>query len=130
MVIYDSRIVQQTYLQIRQLFKHKETPQINLETTNESKPEKTTAEDVRQEPTPLQKEDIELGKIELCELEFEKLIPFSAGTTVLVLTAFVVSFVVVMTVRGFVPNLPPLFKFFSNILLAGTIICGNNALLR
>lgn len=124
MVIYDSRIIQRTYRSVRQLFKPQEIPKVDPEITTESKAEEATVNDVPE--AKAQKEDVELGNTELPDLELDKLVPYSVRTSVIVLAIFMLSFAVIMAVRGFVPNVTPPFKFFANIFLAGTIICGNN----
>ncbi|KAH7311555.1 chromate transporter-domain-containing protein [Stachybotrys elegans] len=40
------------------------------------------------------------------------------------ITLFLASFLLVMAIRGFVPGLPLLYRLFSNLYLAGTIIFG------
>ncbi|KAH7379950.1 chromate transporter-domain-containing protein [Cadophora sp. MPI-SDFR-AT-0126] len=42
----------------------------------------------------------------------------------LILVAFVIAFIVIMVLRGTLPNKPLLFQLFSNMFLAGTIIFG------
>ena len=68
--------------------------------------------------------DPELGQIELRELELDAIIPYKVSTGLFVLGFFITSFVAIMVIRGVVQDLPDLFKFFSNVFLAGTIICG------
>lgn len=68
--------------------------------------------------------DIELGDMELRELELVQTIPYKVSTGLLILGLFVISFIVIMTIRGIVHDVPSLFTFFSNIYLTGTIVCG------
>jgi hypothetical protein len=56
-------------------------------------------------------------------------VPYTVRTGVIVLGVFFVTLIVIMVIRGVVPNLPTLFRFFGNIFLAGTIICGISPLL-
>ena len=49
----------------------------------------------------------------------EVMIPYSVQTGLLVFCVFVISFVVIMVIRGVVVDVPRLFKFFANIYLAG-----------
>ena len=58
------------------------------------------------------------------EADVTVLIPYTIRTGIIILVGFVVCTVVIMTVRGLMPDLPELYKFFANIWLAGTIICG------
>jgi hypothetical protein len=46
-------------------------------------------------------------------------LPFSVLTGAIVLALFFVSLIVILVIRGVVPNLPMLFRFFANIYLAG-----------
>jgi hypothetical protein len=46
-------------------------------------------------------------------------LPFSVLTGAIVLALFFASLVVILVVRGVVPNLPTLLRFFANIYLAG-----------
>jgi hypothetical protein len=49
----------------------------------------------------------------------EVAIPFSVRTGFIALALFLVSFIVILVVRGVVDNVPMLFNFFANIYLAG-----------
>jgi hypothetical protein len=49
----------------------------------------------------------------------EVAIPFSVRTGFFALALFLVSFIVILVVRGVVDNVPMLFNFFANIYLAG-----------
>ena len=51
-------------------------------------------------------------------------IPYSIRVGVIILVLFIILFVVVMVLRSVLTNAPTLFRFFANILLAGTIIFG------
>ena len=51
-------------------------------------------------------------------------VPYTVRTGVMVLGFFFATLIVIMVIRGVVPNLPTIFRFFGNIFLAGTIICG------
>jgi hypothetical protein len=53
-------------------------------------------------------------------------VPYTVRTGVMVLGFFFATLIVIMVIRGVVPNLPTLFRFFGNIFLAGTIICGTS----
>jgi hypothetical protein len=68
--------------------------------------------------------DVELGEMELCQLELVQTIPYKVSTGLLVLGLFVISFAIIITMPGIVHDLPSLFNFFSNIYLAGTIVFG------
>lgn len=54
----------------------------------------------------------------------ERQLPFSWKFGLGIIVCFLVSFIVVMVVRGTVQNASLLFSFFSNMYLAGTIIFG------
>lgn len=69
-------------------------------------------------------DDIELTDMGLYEPDLVATIPYKASTGLLVLGLFVISFMVIVIIRAIVPDLPSLFKFFSNIYIAGSIICG------
>ena len=45
--------------------------------------------------------------------------PYSILVGMIILSLFVVSFIVIMVIRGVLHNLPPLFGFFANMYLAG-----------
>ena len=49
---------------------------------------------------------------------------YSIRTGLCIFIFFLASFITVMVIRGVIPDLPPLFQFFANIYLAGTIIFG------
>lgn len=49
---------------------------------------------------------------------------YSIRTGLCIFAFFLATFITVMVVRGVIPDLPPLFRFFANIYLAGTIIFG------
>lgn len=61
----------------------------------------------------------------LCSDPAEDFVPYTVRTGVLVLGFFFLTLTTIMVVRGVVPNLPILFRFFGNIFLAGTIIVGS-----
>lgn len=84
------------------------------EKVNNSKASKTQEE--------LNTEDIERGAIELYELELNDIIPYSLRTGWIVLGCFIISLIVIMVLRGIIHV--PILRFFSNMYLAGTIICG------
>lgn len=80
----------------------------------------TSLEEIESEKKP----DPELGQIELQGLEEEVIIPYSTFTAVLVFGLFAITFIAIMTIGGLLHNPPILFKFFSDIYLAGALICG------
>lgn len=47
------------------------------------------------------------------------MIPYSILTGLIIFATFIISFIVVMVVRGVVQNAPVLFQFFANMYLAG-----------
>jgi len=57
-------------------------------------------------------------------------IPYSIVVGVIILALFVTVFVVIMVLRSVLTSAPTLFRFFANILLAGTIIFGSFHSLR
>jgi hypothetical protein len=150
MVIYDTMVVQHGYRWLRRKFSRiqpdiekNESKAIEEEekadTTNaqinESKTPKTQVETAtmnaktnepstptQAEPRAEDVEDVENAAIELCDLGLNDIIPYSLRTGWIVLGAFIVSLIVIMVLRGIIHD--PLLKYFSNMYLAGTIICG------
>ena len=113
MLVWDTNVIQNIFLRRRP----------------SKQPDET--EDDSKQPTTVAKEDQasingdpELGHIELRELELDAVIPYKVSTGLLVFAFFLVSFVTIVAIRGVIKDLPALFKFFSNVYLAGTIICG------
>lgn len=47
------------------------------------------------------------------------MVPYSAKVGLLIFALFVLSFIVIMVLRGVLTNAPTLFRFFTNIYLAG-----------
>jgi hypothetical protein len=46
-------------------------------------------------------------------------VPYSIFVGLIILVFFIVSFIVIMVIRGVLDDLPQLFRFFANIFLAG-----------
>src|SRR5438045_3018721 len=115
MLIWDSKVLQNipTFLRRRPSGQ----PEV---TEDDSKPPTTVIND-DQKSTNM---DPELGQIELGELELDAIVPYKVSTGLFVLAFFLASFVAIVAIRGVIHDLPSLFKFFSNVYLAGTIICG------
>ena len=80
--------------------------------------EKTEFEDSKPEH-----DDLELQILEP-EVDSDHFVPYSFRTGIILLGVFIAIFIVIIVVRVKVPNIPDLFKFFANIFLAGSIICG------
>ena len=72
------------------------------------------------------KNNIEVDHLELCSLELNDIIQYKVSTGLYVLGFFLITFTSIMAIRGVLHDLPRLFQFFSNVYLAGTIICGRN----
>lgn len=148
MVVYDSRIVQRNFAKVRNKFRRNgHELQIELGTVD-SPPDESqegdsrTAqglESVRVDPHP----DANLAtgvnpprgsRTERTKVEPEAslrnttvairaddiALPYSIWVGLSLFGLFLVSFVVIMVVRGVVDNLPLDFRFFANIYLAGT----------
>jgi hypothetical protein len=77
-------------------------------------------------PEHVENPDVEAGKIELCDVPSEFVVPYPMRIGFSVLAVFVVCFATLMTIREVVKPSPELVQFFANIFLAGTIICGTN----
>jgi len=116
MVIWNTRVLQDgfNYIRIKEMEDPKPSEEEDEESTWTSITEKKS--DINPDP--------ELGEIELQNLEEDVIIPYTTSTALLLLGLFAISFIVIMTIRGVLSDLPNLFKFFSNIYLAGTVICG------
>jgi hypothetical protein len=150
MVIYDSRVVQRNFTGIRTRFRRtRQEPQIELgsidsppeePSSQESGPEVIQVpETVRVNPdadanpatgvkTPhasrteqakVETEAPVRGTAQPIRAEEAKL-PYSLRVGLSLLCFFLVSFIVIMVVRGVVDSLPLDFRFFANIYLAGT----------
>lgn len=125
MAIWDTHKLQDVYERLRNR-KVKNPP--TLEEPDKEKGYSTEIAIVKEDEGNLSK-DQEVDQMELHELELERIIPYKVSTGLLVLCFFVVSFVVILTIRALLHDrVPSLFMFFSNIYLAGTIICGRTLL--
>jgi hypothetical protein len=140
MMIWDTNYFQTSITRFRQKIKniqtapnnsheadsrHPQTPTVESKPSNRDseKPDAATADagtDVK---------DIEIGHIELCQLELNAVVPYKVSTGFYILGFFVISLISIFVVRATLHNLPPLFEFFSNIYLAGTLICGRKPLM-
>jgi hypothetical protein len=67
--------------------------------------------------------DLELQKVEFAE-DSDEFVEYSFRTGLIVIAVFLMTFITVQVVRVMLPVVPPMYEFFSNIFLAGTIICG------
>jgi hypothetical protein len=125
MAIWDTHKLQDAYERLRNR-KVKNPP--TLEEPDKEKGYSKEITIVTEDEGNLSK-DQEVDQMELRELELERIIPYKVSTGLLVLGFFVVSFVVILTIRALLQDrVPSLFMFFSNIYLAGTIICGRTLL--
>ena len=128
MALWDTKYFQNRLRHFRmRISRNKQPP----ETKSDEEPKKVetltnfTDSKPRQTGTAQEDEDVELGKMELCELELEAIIPYKVSSGLIVLGCFAASFVSIVTIRGILHDLPRVFQFFSNMYLAGTIICGD-----
>lgn len=147
MVVYDSRIIQRNFTKVRNKFRRiGHEPQIELGTVD-SPPDESqqdelgTAqglESVRVDPHPdansatgvnppkasrteriKVEPEVSLRNTTLAIRADDIALPYSIWVGLSLLCLFLVSFVVIMVVRGVVDNLPLGFRFFANIYLAG-----------
>jgi chromate transport protein ChrA len=149
-VIWDYRWLQNLYRRIRPARRAEQTPDQDVE-ASESATELThttaaTQQTERRRPTPSLHagEDATRGPVdgsgslksnhengEIRDNEQERVVPdalqmrifsWKFGTAIIV--AFFVAFIVIMILRGVLPNRPRGFSLFANLFLAGTIIFG------
>lgn len=121
MVIWDTHMFQNAYGRLRNRIVR--SPPTLEEPENEKAYAKEIA-DLKDDESNLSG-DLEVGQMELRDLELDRIIPYKVSTGLLVLGFFVVSFIVILAIRALLHDkLPSLFSFFSNIYIAGTIICG------
>jgi len=149
MLIYDSRIVQRYFTKIKNRFhRNRHEPQIELGTID-STPEETTPQDSEpgtvQAPESMRVDPAsdanpatgvnspQASRIEPAKVESETssrsptqpvradevALPYSISVGLCLFCFFLISFIVIMVVRGVVDNLPSDFRFFANIYLAG-----------
>jgi len=143
MIIFDSRIVHRSLKILRVKFRgpgpqpeveQGTPPEIELETqiaptelsVSPSDPveipqmeHKTSGIDVTQPRHSNQDATESLHSPISAELNNELGLPYSIRTGLLIFAFFVATFVSVMVTRGVINNLPLLYRFFANILLAG-----------
>jgi hypothetical protein len=131
MVICDSPTVQNFFRQLRKKIRRRpetgDKPAFQSEittTTKDSQPDTTTYETEEKEPPEKEPNETDLEKGDLKPCDLDVAVPYSLRTGLLVLLAFITSFIALMLVRALTPGLPSIVKFFANIYLAGTIICG------
>ena len=136
MVIYDSRIVHSGLKKIRNKFQRNQehqielgtdgTPRISQDIQRVDNPEtETSASGVSRRQTNDESGEVEADlDQETAQTTHENvMVPYSIAVGLLIFAFFVVSFIVIMVVRGVLTEAPPLFRFFANIYLAGKTPC-------
>lgn len=142
-VTYDYRVMHPVVKWIISLFKKKkqsspEDEGVELPTTttraesqrpeeiqaapDASNPTSSTTKSNGQSSTPATEEPEEVREPRIIPAARTLNISWQFGTVIL--GAFLLTFIVIMVLRGVLPNRPLLFKLFSNMFLAGTIIFG------
>jgi len=136
LVIFDSRIIHRWITSIKNRFRRSRTEEnveLGTNTQSQAEPQFNTK---TPEPTPIQIDENsehltslrnrQQGQQEIVRepssprVSAENvMIPYSIWTGLGIFAAFVVSFVVVMVVRGVVHDAPIPFEFFANMYLAG-----------
>jgi len=139
MVIFDSRIIQKYIRKLRDMFRRRnEEPQIELGTDSHSQqptspeeppktlsidPEETavSASGINSQQAPRTNIQIDDQPIDGTPppTDQEVKLPYSLRVGLMILGFFLISFIVIMVIRGVVKDLPTLFRFFANIYLAG-----------
>lgn len=132
MVIYDSRIIHNGLKKIRNKFRRHQEQQIELGTDvfpgqtqgiqRVDNPEsETSASGVSRRPTDDGDNGSEANPTqETPQIRPETvMVPYSIAVGLLIFAFFVLSFIIVMVLRGVLNDAPLLFRFFANIYLAG-----------
>ena len=154
MVIFDSRIIHNWIRKIRNRFQRNQqennveleenidTNEVALNTRPESKPipvdpnNNETSLSRRNQQSPDQQDNHVESSVPRVRSDEVKM-PYSILTGVVIFVIFIVSFIVIMVIRGVVPNSPIAYRFFANMYLAGisqvfslSLICFRNHYLR
>jgi hypothetical protein len=138
MVVYDSRIVHRSFKILSDKFRRRPPPvQEEVELGMSSAPDEvfasesnkipvnvgetgTTASGIDLNQTPSDQEPTQSAESPISREAINDLIlPYSIRTGFLVFAFFIATFASVMATRGAIHNLPLLYQFFANILLAG-----------
>jgi hypothetical protein len=142
MLIFDSRIIQRNGLKIWNKLRKRHDRQLEVEL--EGNPRSIESElnqaAVRIDVDEQQQQGVKNRNVPVLSPESETPAPvempsasppsqeirlaYSIRTGLCIFAFFLATFIPVMVVRGVIPDLPPLFRFFANIYLAGTIIFG------
>lgn len=139
MVIFDSRIIQRYIRKLRDMFRRRnQEPQIELGTNSHSQeptspeegpktlsidPEETAVSasgiNSRQAPRTNAQTDEQTSDTTRTLTDQDVKLPYSLRVGLIILGLFLISFIVIMVIRGVLKDLPSLFRFFANIYLAG-----------
>jgi hypothetical protein len=139
MVIFDSRIIQKHIRKLRDMFRRSnQEPQIELGTGSHSQeptspeelpktlsvnPEETSvsASGISSRQAPHTNVQIDEQPIDTTRTPTDQdvKLPYSLRVGLIILGLFLISFIVIMVIRGVLKDLPTLFRFFANIYLAG-----------
>jgi hypothetical protein len=139
-VVWDSRILQNQYKRIiRRSARTPTTAQtLELGENNHNEEQSTVVDHPVTEPTDVSKAVVSASGVTSShvrstaspedeqvsnsrEREPHVVVPFSVRTGAISFALFLVSLVIILVVRGVVADVPPLFRFFANIYLAGNI---------
>jgi len=141
MLIFDSRIIQRNGKKVWNKLRRHERP-VELEANSRSTEPETDQSTVRidvheqqqqqegvkirqvQTPTPHNEIPAPVESPPSSPPSQEIRLAYSIRTGLCIFIFFLATFITVMVIRGVIPDLPPLFRFFANIYLAGTIIFG------
>ena len=143
LVIFDSRIIQRYVRRILNKFRRSNPePELELGTESQAAEESTTSvlPEAQPEIHPVDREtpaasasgvntqqtvhvnaqaDLQTDNATRSASTQDVKVPYSIFVGLSILVFFIVSFVVIMVIRGVLDDLPTLFRFFANIFLAG-----------
>lgn len=138
MVIFDSRIVHKAFSKIQKMFRrNRQEPQIELGENSQTEPAQTAtaspnavlvdnegnkniASGVSERPTSRTGPESESSDNPTPLLRSQENVSlYSVKVGLLLLGLFIISFIIIMVLRGVLSDAPVLFRFFANIYLAG-----------
>jgi hypothetical protein len=138
MVIFDSRIVHRAFTKIqKKVRRNRQEPQIELGENSQTEPTKTTdispnvvpvdnggnantASGVSERPISRSgSEGVSSENPAPALRSQENVSLYSVKVGLLLLGLFIISFIIIMVLRGVLRDAPVLFRFFANIYLAG-----------
>lgn len=140
MLIFDSRIIQRNGKKIWNKLRRRHERPVELEENSRSTEPETDQSPVRIDDHEQPQQGVKNRQVQVSSPDNETPVPveapppsppsqdirlaYSIRTGLFIFAFFLATFITVMVIRGVILDLPPLFRFFANIYLAGTIIFG------